>query len=150
MSSTKEVFVIDTSVAIKWFLKEPYESEALKLKNAFKNGLCRLLTTDLIYPEFANTIWKRVIFYDLEPEDGVLMINAFRTIPLEVISSKELLAKAFTIATQYKRSVYDALFLALSVENTCNLVTADEKFYNALRNSFPKLLWIGNTVFPVK
>lgn len=144
MSPVQEVFVIDTSVAIKWFLKEPYEKEALELKKSFQNGLCRLLAPDLIYSEFANTIWKRVVFYGLDPEDGGLIIDAFKIIPLEVFSSKKLLTEAFAMATQFKRPVYDALFLALSLKNTCQIVTADEKFYNGVRNLFPNMIWIGN------
>jgi len=100
--------VIDTSIPIKWFLKGPYEEQALKLRDDFRKGLCRLFTPDVIYSEFANT------------------------------------SKSFHLAIQHKCPVYDCLFLALSTQKECHLITADEKFHRALRSSFSNLVWIGD------
>ncbi|WP_235018505.1 type II toxin-antitoxin system VapC family toxin [Tolypothrix sp. NIES-4075] len=44
------------------------------------------------------------------------------------------------------RTVYDCFYLALAVKQRCQMVTADEKFYNALLSStyVSNLLWVEN------
>ena len=34
--------------------------------------------------------------------------------------------------------MYDSLYLALALREECQLVTADERLYNALREAFPQ------------
>lgn len=142
MSHTPASMVVDTSVVIKWFFKESYEKEALILRDAFRKGECSLLAPDLIYSEFANTVWKRVSFYNLDPDDGIQIIGTFQRIPLQISSAKDLLAEAFAIAVQCKCTIYDALFLALSNERSCRIVTADRKFYEAVSPVFQNIMWI--------
>ena len=51
--------VIDSSVAIKWFVPEPYSGEAQLILNQFQNGTLDLLAPDLIYAEIGSIIWKK-------------------------------------------------------------------------------------------
>ncbi|MCP5012242.1 MAG: type II toxin-antitoxin system VapC family toxin [Aestuariibacter sp.] len=49
-------YVVDASVAMKWFVPEELSQEALTyLKDEHE-----LLTPDLLWPEFANIAWKKV------------------------------------------------------------------------------------------
>ncbi|WP_242044479.1 type II toxin-antitoxin system VapC family toxin [Anabaena azotica] len=68
------------------------------------------------------------------------------TIPLEVYLSQPLMPLALEIAFQKDRAVYDCLYLALAITEQCQMVTADEKFYNALQTSnyTNNLLWVEN------
>lgn len=142
MNHTPASIVLDTSVAIKWFFKESYEKEALLLRDAFREGACPLLAPDLIYPEFANTVWKRVNFHNLAIKEGIRIIRIFQRVPLEIVASKDLLEDAFSIAAQHKCTVYDALFLALSNERSCQIITADRKFYEDVSPIFQNIVWI--------
>jgi predicted nucleic acid-binding protein len=53
---------------------------------------------------------------------------------------------ALDIALQSDRAVYDSLYLVLAITQQCHMVTADEKFYNALKTSSyaSNLLWVEN------
>ncbi|MEH2293879.1 type II toxin-antitoxin system VapC family toxin [Nostoc sp.] len=53
---------------------------------------------------------------------------------------------ALDIAIQSDRALYDSLYLALAITQKCQMVTADEKFYNALKtSSYAKnLFWVEN------
>lgn len=44
-----------------------------------------------------------------------------------------------SLAVAHARPVSDCLYLAWALEQRCDLVTADEKLYNALRPAFPCL-----------
>ncbi len=54
--------VVDSSVAVKWFVVEPYSTEARLILDAYQNGVLSLLAPDLINAEFGNIIWKKHIF----------------------------------------------------------------------------------------
>jgi predicted DNA-binding antitoxin AbrB/MazE fold protein len=58
---------------------------------------------------------------------------------LTTVSSRPLLRRATHIATHYGRSVYDALFVALTEDIQVFGVTADEPLYNAVRHDFPNV-----------
>src|ERR1017187_7818208 len=53
-------YVVDASVAAKWFLPEPYNDQADKLLRDFVNRDVELMAPDLIVGE----IWKRILEAD--------------------------------------------------------------------------------------
>jgi predicted nucleic acid-binding protein len=107
-------------------------------------GPLRPLAPDLIYPEFANAVWKRVGRDRLSPEDGTAIIATFLALPFEITSSSSLLVPAYRLAVEHRRSVYDALFLALGLEAGAEVVTADEPLYQAVHAHLPHVWWLGN------
>lgn len=50
--------VIDSSVAIKWFVVEPYSDDARRVLNEYQSGTLSLLAPDLMYAEVGNIVWK--------------------------------------------------------------------------------------------
>lgn len=130
---------VDTSVAVKWFFDEPHSDQALRIKELFQRGVYSPVEPDLIYPEFGNAVWKRVAFQGLDPEDGKTVITAFTSIPLEIIPSLSILATAYRLSVDHRHSIYDALFLALSLAMDADFVTADEPFYRSVHPTFPRV-----------
>ena len=51
--------VVDSSVAIKWFVEEPYSVEAHRLLEGYQDGTLTLLAPDLLYAEVGNIVWKK-------------------------------------------------------------------------------------------
>lgn len=59
-------------------------------------------------------------------------------------SSSELQTSAAKIASEYKTTIYDASYVALSQSLSCQLVTADRKLYRKVKSlEFVKLLGRG-------
>ena len=54
----------------------------------------------------------------------------------------QLLDQAMEIATAVQRSVYDSLYVALAMRLNTDLITADERLFNALGAHFP-IRWLG-------
>jgi predicted nucleic acid-binding protein len=48
-------FVVDASVAVKWFVPEIYDAQALRLLS----GSHQLVAPDLLYVEAGNILWKK-------------------------------------------------------------------------------------------
>ena len=136
--------VVDSSVAIKWFVVEPYSVEAHRILDGYETGTLTLLAPDLLYAEVGNIVWKKHRFQGLAAEDAEEILAAFRLVTFVVTSCAVLLEEAYRLAVTHQRTVYDALYLALSVREHCPWVTADEKIVNALAATFPHIIWVAN------
>ena len=136
--------VIDSSVALKWFFTEPHSAEARRVLDGYQNGALSFLAPDLLNAEFGNVVWKRHVFQGLDAADARDVLDAFRALQFTFVPAESLLEDAFRIALSYRRTVYDSLYVALSVREGCQFVTADEKLVNAVGASFPNLVWVAN------
>lgn len=130
------LLVVDSSVAVKWFVVEPYSDQAVSILEDYSKGATTFLAPDLIYPEFGNIIWKKQQFQGLDVNDGQEIVQAFCTLSLEITPSVDLVNDAYTLAKTHRRTVYDMLYLALSIRENCSFVTADEKLVNAIKAHF--------------
>lgn len=136
--------VIDSSVAVKWFITEPYSVEARRILDDYQNGTLSFLAPDIINAEFGNIVWKKHVFQGLAAVDAQSIIDEFRALRFTFTATAMLLDEAYEIAVRHRRTVYDSLYLALSVRENCQFVTADEKLANAVNSAFPALTWLAN------
>jgi predicted nucleic acid-binding protein len=134
------VFVVDASVAVKWFMPEIHTDAALRLRNSPDE----LIAPDFYILEVANVIAVKIRRGDLDREEGTAMLESFRRAPIHVYDASALLQPAFDLANETRRSLYDCLYLALAIQVDGQVVTADRKLYDAIVDS-PRgryLLWI--------
>ncbi|MDJ0799442.1 MAG: type II toxin-antitoxin system VapC family toxin [Calothrix sp. MO_167.B12] len=76
--------------------------------------------------------------------DAEEILNTFQTIEFVITPSSLLLADAYHLAVAHQRTVYDSLYLALSLRQQCQFVTADEKLVNSVSSLFPNVIAIEN------
>ncbi len=69
--------LIDASVAIKWVVKEPGSAEAVLLLDR------RLVAPDLLCPECANILWKKVARGDLSRDEAEVAARALETVEID-------------------------------------------------------------------
>jgi predicted nucleic acid-binding protein len=137
-----EDLVIDSGVAVKWYDLEQNSAEARRIFSEYRNGNLTLLAPDFIYAEFGNIMWKKQAFQNFDPLDAANIVEEFSAhVTLTLTSAKELLDEAYRLAVAHKRTVYDMLYLALSLRAGCQFVTADEKLVNAIGSAFPNVVW---------
>ncbi len=120
--------VVDASVAAKWFLPEPDAPAALRLLD----GSHRLVAPDLICAEVGNLVWKLHSRGALDKSEALELIEHFLSMPLEIHETGFLLGPALEVAMVTQRTVYDSLYLALAIELDASVVTADERWINAV------------------
>jgi predicted nucleic acid-binding protein len=135
-------YVVDASVAVKWYVPEVQSVEADRLLDPAHE----LYAPDLIVPEFGNILWKKVGRGELTAAQARKIIEAFIDVPMFKYSATPLLEAAFDGAVQSAQTVYDWTYLALAVALDCPMVTADEKFYLALRSGAlaKHLCWVAD------
>jgi predicted nucleic acid-binding protein len=132
-------YLVDASVAAKWFIPEAYAAEAERLIND-DDDLC---APELILHEVASVMLKRLRRKEMSEARAR---GAIEQLPLLVrpVSSASAARLAMDIAIRYELSSYDAVYMALAIEQGCALVTADRRLYNALASPelARSLLWI--------
>ncbi|MBD0389740.1 MAG: type II toxin-antitoxin system VapC family toxin [Nostoc sp. C3-bin3] len=135
-------YVLDASIAIKWFIPKVYSDAARRLIASNYT----FLVPDFFFPEVGNVLWKRVRRGEDTAENARQTLTDLNAVPVEVYLSQPLMPLALNIALQTDRAVYDSLYLALAITQQCRMVTADKKFYNALKTSSYaiNLLWVEN------
>jgi predicted nucleic acid-binding protein len=116
-------FIIDASIAIKWVVEEDGTIEALLLRRRAK-----LIAPELLAPECANILWKKVRRGELFKDEALLAARLLQAADLEVLPARSLLEAATRLAVELDHPAYDCLYLALAIEHECRFVTADERF----------------------
>lgn len=133
------LYVIDAGVAVKWFLTEPHSDKARQLLEQFQQRIAELVAPELLVAEAANVFWKRAARGDLTAQEAADDLQDLLAINLPLTPSTALAARALALAQSYRRSVYDCLYLALALERGCELVTGDERLFNAVGSHFPQI-----------
>ena len=105
-----------------------------------------MLAPDLIYPEFGNILWKLHRFQGLSQSEAERSLTEFQTINFAITPSFRLLNDAYQIASSYQRTVYDSLYIALSLRQECPLITAHEKLVKSVAGIFPSVQNLDNWI----
>jgi predicted nucleic acid-binding protein len=112
--------VIDTSVALKWYVRESDSAIAKPLL-----GL-ELAAPDIILVELANALWKKVRKGEVEsPQANEALAHFAQTVKL--VPSSILVDQALCLAVELLHPVYDCLFIVLSRELEVPLITSDKR-----------------------
>ncbi len=134
-------YVIDTSVAVKWFVQETYSQAASRLLH---HPDYSLQVPEFFLLEFGNVVGKKRRRGEITPEVRDLMMKEVQNVPWVWHPDKILFSKAFDLADDTYRSLYDCLYLSLAIAIDGQMVTADLKFYEALKTGpyASRLLWV--------
>ncbi len=137
-------YVVDASVAVKWFLPEVLSEKADNLLNRFLHHGLKLCAPDLLVPEVSNVFWKRsVLMKSIGVPQALEIHRDFLSLGLNLVPSAVLVEQAFRLAEQERHPIYDMLYLALAIDRDCEFMTADQTLSNKLRR-FRQVLWLGN------
>ncbi len=132
--------VVDSSVVVKWFLKEPSRPEAVRLLRMYREQKIRLVAPALLMSEVCSVFCKRFRRGELTaPAVG----DAYRLLKLNapvLIADAESMDDAVRLALASGQAVYDCLYLALALRRRCEMITADTRFHAVMAAQFPVVL----------
>ncbi|MGQ4892773.1 MAG: type II toxin-antitoxin system VapC family toxin [Candidatus Njordarchaeia archaeon] len=132
-----KVYVVDTSIAVKWFVPEAYSEQALEILRSFSEGEVELYAPSTLKIEFSNVIRKYYIKGLIGKEDVKKIIGSMSKIDLNYVDlSWGLLKQALDLALAFNLTVYDGVYLAIAKNVKGILVTADKRFYNSISKKF--------------
>lgn len=126
-------YIIDTSVAVKWFTKEKNDFEnAFRLRQQLLDRICSITVPDLLVYELANALKHNPNFTD---KNVISALSSIFMMGLNIkIVDNFIIEKAIYIAYKYNVTVYDSYFLAISQIENKPLITADYKFFSRVKD----------------
>jgi len=137
----KTLYVVDTNVAVKWFVPEIHQTAALRLRQSDNE----LHVPEFFLLEFGNVVCKKWRRQEVTETVMKLMIEKVQNgSALKWHKDAPWFPKAFQIANETYRSLYDCLYLSLAIAIDGQMVTADLKFYESLKTGpyANRLLWV--------
>lgn len=116
-------FVVNASVAIKWVIEEPGSGAALGLRQH------QLFAPDLLAPECANILWKKVRRGELTAEEAGLAARLLAPAEVELEPTLHLMEQGARPRHRARHPAYDCVYLALAETQSCAFVTADAHLF---------------------
>lgn len=117
-------YVLDTSVAVAWYLEEVFSPAARRWQERMLAGKAVLLVPSLHYWEFANVlrtlVWRRELSEELAREILELHLEA----PLEPGEPDR--RAVLDAAVAFGATAYDAVFISLCLSRGFPLITAEK------------------------
>jgi predicted nucleic acid-binding protein len=121
--------LLDTSVAVKWFVTEEDSERALNLQQAHLRDDLQLHAPDILLMELANALR----YAGLSEERILQNLETVPALGVEIIPfSIDVLNSAVSLSLEHDIAVYDAYFLALAQTMEIPLITADRKMLSRL------------------
>lgn len=134
--------VVDTSVAIKWAIKEEDSHIALALLSEWTDKGLIILAPGLLSYETTNVFHQRIRKGQLSLREAQTALSEiiFDLITFDFADTPDLCARAIQLAQQFGLpATYDAQYLALAESKACEFWTADLRMWNSLQG---KLAWV--------
>lgn len=125
-------YVVDASVAIKWFIPENLHQEALAL--LYDQG-GNLEAPDFILLEIANIAWKKCRKRELSPDQVRSLLPQCRDYFAKLHATSDLVDRAQEISLTLDHPIYDCLYLASAIMIEGFLVTADDRLFTKARGT---------------
>jgi predicted nucleic acid-binding protein len=125
MNETPARVVVDSSVAVKWFVSEGESgvAEARALLDGHLRGVRLLCAPSHLVLEVLNALrFRGLDERDLERAGGLILDARLELTPVETLASR-----AAVLAATHSLTVYDAAFVALAESLGCDLLTADRR-----------------------
>ena len=129
---------MDASVIAKWILPgEPYQENAVRLKEDHVSGLVELCAPSFVVEEVANALWRAVKLERISVEDAQEVLKALGDMRIELCELDWVqVSEGLRVACESGLTVYDASYLFLADEMGVRFVTADERVYEMARERF--------------
>ena len=119
--------IIDSSVAIKWYLPDEENDEALKIKSDFNKRIVLIDVPILFFYEVSNVLRTTTKQLRIENVNSTKAYYHLLDLNFNTYSSKDLFKKALEKAFTLDISSYDASYIVLAEHLQIPFYSADEK-----------------------
>jgi predicted nucleic acid-binding protein len=124
-------FVIDATVAIKWFVAEEDSKAASKLRPFHYD--CH--APQSLIAEVTNAAWKKVARGEIEARQATQIAHHLPSFVQNLHEVATLHRRALEIAISLQHPVYDCLYLACAERVDGAMITADRRLLEAVKTT---------------
>jgi predicted nucleic acid-binding protein len=135
-------FVLDASVALRWFLDHPMPPYSNRVKQFFLKGV-RAVVPALWHLEMSNGLVvaeRRSILTAADIDQAVIDIEQIAAASMDVDGSVVSAKQALATARAFQLSAYDAVYLDLARRERLPLATLDDRLRAAAARAGVQLL----------
>lgn len=143
----KDCVVVDASLALKWVLKESDSEGAIALAREWVTSETRPVAPGLLLVEATNVLHRRALLGHFSQSQAKELLLMFLNIDIEIRESPQVHVLALELAQELQvPAVYDTHYLALAEMLDCDLWTADERFFNSVKERYPGVRLLADFV----
>lgn len=136
---------IDANLALKMVLNEEDSDKAELFWDGLLERQRQVIAPFLLRFEVTSVIRNRVYRNLLTPEEGEDAFTSVHALHITFLNPANLHRTAWELARRFNRpNAYDSHYLALAQMQDCELWTADQRLYNAVRQELPWVKWLGD------
>ncbi len=131
---------VDASFIIAWLIPTQRTAAVSQRMAEYLDGKDEFVAPPLLEAEVVSTLRHWAFQRRLTREEGREMVQDFLLLGIVIEAPPDLPTRAYDLATALNLPrAYDACYLALAELLSCELLTLDERLYNAAGKEFP---WI--------
>ncbi len=124
-------YVIDCSVALKWFVPEPDSPLATRVFDRYRLGEISLIAPEVMMAEFGHGLRSHCLAHRITGDEAQAVLAEIHDASPVLVSTTELASDALRLALAHQASFYDALYVALAIREGVEVLTADERMNTA-------------------
>ena len=138
-------YVVDASVAIKWFFQTDDEDNlepAITLLHANRDGEVFFYQPPHFMAEVAAVLARK------KPNDAQEDLNDLLNFDLQWVENSRVYATACDLAIRLNHHLFDTLYHAVALHTPkARLITADRRYFDKAR-SIGQIFWLGDLNLP--
>lgn len=136
-------YVLDCSVAIRWFVPQSYWQVARSILADLRRNEVRFIAPRVIIPEFGHVMRKLAVGKIIEEAEARDSLLRFLDLPIELMEDKPLSTQALDLSLANMATFYDALYVALAMREDLKVLTADKPMTTAFAK-LDRTVWLGD------
>jgi len=136
--------MLDSGIFIASVYVETLTAEAKGLLHQLQAAQVTLHAPNLLRYELIAVSRKAVYQGRVTAEEGKIARDQLLSYPVTLHFDDAPLKRGYELAEEYNRpTAYDAQYLALAEQLSCEFWTADERMFNVMNAKFPGIRWLG-------
>jgi predicted nucleic acid-binding protein len=137
--------VLDSGILIASVFPETFTPQAKQFIKQLQVANAILHAPSLLRYEVVAVSRKAVYQGRVTAEEGVRARDWLLSYPITLHMDDQLLKRGYELATEHNRpTAYDAQYLALAERLSCDFWTTDKRMFNAIKDRFSGIFWLGN------
>ena len=143
-----ERLVVDSSVAVKWFLKDKLEADvdlANEILFQYLSGALELHAPSIFHHEVDGALTRACLTRferggppRMTVENALAALETLGSYPITIHTpTLEERQQILNMAVDYSKGNYDMLYIWLAEQLDCQWCTADDRFLISIREGFP-------------
>jgi predicted nucleic acid-binding protein len=119
--------VIDTSALIRLYIPDgPIPEGVEEFLRGVERGNHIAIAPELLLVESANVLNKKRKINEITEAESIQLLNDILSLPIRYFPHGPFISTAFDLAREHEITLYDAVYLALAVEQGAVLFSADK------------------------